>query len=238
MSLCGGRRKMFSRWGASIPTLVELTSELQYITHCPIVLHYFARSSFFDATSNNAVLTTQATHNAGMAHVIGTREAFEGALRTMQGLEFVVSHDPSENGHKIENSGVWVIRKQTRRKRQGADDELLPISSYFVVGENIYMAPSVLSIISNRMVRTVLNHLGREKFNPRVALGRHISEPNALDCIYVTNFHTLSGPYIPTTRAEERRFCVQYTGEPIKRWKHADPKHTRDQWEQQNSAYY
>ena len=76
----------------------------------------------------------------------------------MQGLEFMVSHDPSENGHKIENSGVWVIRKQTRKKRQGAEDEISCISSYFVVGENIYMAPSVMSIISNRMVCALVSH--------------------------------------------------------------------------------
>jgi mediator of RNA polymerase II transcription subunit 6 len=87
-----------------------------------------------------------------MTHVIETREAFEGTLRTMQGLEFMISQDPSDNGHRIENSGVWVIRKQIRRKRQGAEDEILPIRSYFVVGENIYMAPFLGSIINNRMV--------------------------------------------------------------------------------------
>lgn len=71
----------------------------------------------------------------------------------MQGLEFMVTHDPSENGTKVENSGVWVIRKQNRRKRQGMQDEVTPISSYYVVNENVYMAPSVGSIIGSRMVR-------------------------------------------------------------------------------------
>ena len=76
----------------------------------------------------------------------------------MQGLEFIVSADPSDNGRKIENSGVWVIRKQIRRKRPGVEDEILPINSYFVVGENVYMAPSVGSILNNRMVRCVTNN--------------------------------------------------------------------------------
>ena len=70
----------------------------------------------------------------------------------MQGLEFMVTHDPSEHGTKVENSGVWVIRKQNRRKRQGMQDEITPISCYYVVNENIYMAPSVGSVVGGRMV--------------------------------------------------------------------------------------
>ena len=65
----------------------------------------------------------------------------------------MVTHDPSENGTKVENSGVWVIRKQNRRKRQGMQDEVMPISSYYIVGENVYMAPSVENVIGSRIVR-------------------------------------------------------------------------------------
>ena len=64
----------------------------------------------------------------------------------------MVTQDPSENGTKVDNSGVWVIRKQNRRKRAGSEDEITPISSYFVVGENVYMAPTVGSILSSRLV--------------------------------------------------------------------------------------
>ena len=70
----------------------------------------------------------------------------------MAGLEFMVSQDPSNKGQQVENSGVWVIRKQNRRKRAGMEDEITPIASYFVVGENIYMAPTLLNILSSRMV--------------------------------------------------------------------------------------
>lgn len=70
----------------------------------------------------------------------------------MQGLEYMVSQDPSDNGKNLEHSGVWVIRKQNRRKRQGMDDEITPLNSYFVVGENIYMAPSVGNILKSRLV--------------------------------------------------------------------------------------
>lgn len=79
-------------------------------------------------------------------------------MKTMQGLEFMVAHDPSENGTKIENSGIWVIRKQNRRKRPGAEDEITPISSYYVVGENIYMASSMGSILGARLVRVHADH--------------------------------------------------------------------------------
>lgn len=71
----------------------------------------------------------------------------------MQGLEFMVAHDPSDNGTKPDNSGVWVIRKQNRRKRPGGEDEITPISSYYVVGENIYTAASLGNILGARLVR-------------------------------------------------------------------------------------
>jgi len=119
------------------------------------VLPYFSRSPFFDETSNNAALSTQALYNASMFHIIQTREAFENRLRSMAGLEFMVIHDPSDNGRQPMNTGVWVIRKQTRRKRNGMEDEIIPITSYFVIGENIYMAPSVGHVLGSRMLSTV-----------------------------------------------------------------------------------
>lgn len=72
----------------------------------------------------------------------------------MQGLEFMVVHDPSENGTKVDNSGVWVIRKQNRRKTHGMDDQVIPISSYYVVGENIYMAPLLSNVLGARLLST------------------------------------------------------------------------------------
>lgn len=76
----------------------------------------------------------------------------------MQGLEFIVSYDPLQataqtNGQFTqEPSNVWVIRKQNRRKRSGLDDEVVVVSTYFIVGDCIYMAPSVASVVGNRIV--------------------------------------------------------------------------------------
>lgn len=122
------------------------------------VLFYFAESPFFDPTSNNASLAIQANYNEAFRHFVETREAFEARLKTMQGLEFIVAYDPlqaaaqSDTRFAHEPSNVWVIRKQNRRKRNGMDDEVSVISTYFIVGDCIYMAPSVASVVGNRIV--------------------------------------------------------------------------------------
>lgn len=119
--------------------------------HTNTILFYFAESPFFERTSNNAVILSQAMNNMSMYHHIQTREAFEARLRTMAGLEFMVGEEPAETGPGA-GTGVWVIRKQTRRKVYDEEDELTVHASYFVVGENIYMAPTLSDILSSRIV--------------------------------------------------------------------------------------
>jgi len=119
--------------------------------HSNSVLPYFAKSPFFDPTSNNAVIESQAMYNQQMAHIVGTREAFEGHLKTMAGLQYVVAQEPAETAPGT-GTGVWVIRKQTRRKNPGGEDEIIVHGTYFVMGENIYMAPSLFDILGSRLV--------------------------------------------------------------------------------------
>lgn len=77
----------------------------------------------------------------------------------MQGLEFMVGYDPLQaatgaNAQFMhEPSNIWVIRKQTRRKRSGYEDEVVVLATFFVVNDCIYMAPSAASVIGNRIVR-------------------------------------------------------------------------------------
>ncbi|KAJ6024554.1 hypothetical protein N7540_005351 [Penicillium herquei] len=129
--------------------------------HSNNILFYFAESPFFDPTSNNASLAIQANYNEAFRHFVETREAFEARLKTMSGLEFIVSYDPlqaaaqSDTRFAHEPSNIWVIRKQNRRKRSGMDDEVSVISAYFIVGDCIYMAPSVASVIGNRILSAV-----------------------------------------------------------------------------------
>jgi mediator of RNA polymerase II transcription subunit 6 len=119
--------------------------------HDNTILHYFAASPFFDETSNNAVVTTQAMNNYNMLPIIQTRAAFEGRLQTMSGLEFIVAQAPSETGPGM-GTGVWVIRKQTRRKQQGNEDLITIHATYFVVGEHIYQAPTLGDVLTSRLV--------------------------------------------------------------------------------------
>ncbi|KAL2785681.1 mediator of RNA polymerase II transcription subunit 6 [Aspergillus keveii] len=129
--------------------------------HSNNILFYFAESPFFDATSNNASLAIQANYNEAFRHFVETREAFENRLRSMQGLEFVVAYDPLQAAAGAnaqfahEPSNVWVIRKQTRRKRTGFEDEVVVLATFFVVGDCIYMAPSVASVVGNRILSAV-----------------------------------------------------------------------------------
>ncbi|PWY83024.1 putative MED6 mediator sub complex component [Aspergillus heteromorphus CBS 117.55] len=129
--------------------------------HSNNILFYFAESPFFDPTSNNASLAIQANYNEAFRHFVETREAFEGRLKTMQGLEFVVSYDPiqaaalPDGRFAFEPSNVWVIRKQSRRKRTGHEDEVEVLSTFFIVGDCIYMAPSVASVVGNRILSAV-----------------------------------------------------------------------------------
>jgi len=118
--------------------------------HSNSVLFYFALSPFFDQTSNNAVLANQAMFNPAMFHLVQTREAFEGRLREMAGLEFIVAQEPAETAPGT-GTGVWVIRKQTRRKREPEDD-ITVHTTYYIVGENIYMAPTLAQVMSFRTV--------------------------------------------------------------------------------------
>lgn len=94
----------------------------------------------------------QALYNPNLAAVVGTREAFEAHLQSMSGLEYVVAEAPAETGPGM-GTGVWVIRKQTRKKRGGnLEDEVTVHADYFVIGENIYAAPSFADIMGSRLV--------------------------------------------------------------------------------------
>ncbi|KAH8600960.1 mediator of RNA polymerase-like protein II transcription subunit 6 [Bisporella sp. PMI_857] len=119
--------------------------------HANTILFYFSYSPFFDQTSNNHIVFVQNWQNPA---VVGTRKLFESRLMKMSGLEFMVVQEPAETGIGA-GTGVWVIRKQTRRKVPGKEDEITPHALYYVVGENIYMAPTVASILKNRMTSII-----------------------------------------------------------------------------------
>ncbi|KAK2048890.1 MED6 mediator sub complex component [Colletotrichum somersetense] len=126
----------------------EIAASMQGI-HSNSVLFYFAESPFFDRQSNNAVITNQAMFNPALLKNLATREAFEGELDKMSGLEFRVLHAPAD---MVTGTGVWTIVKQTRQKNLDRNRmETRPLAYYFVVGENIYQAPTLGDILSSRI---------------------------------------------------------------------------------------
>lgn len=91
-----------------------------------------------------------------MAYILETRQAFEDGLRKLQGLEFMVTSSARDFGRDpVIGEGQWVIRKQHRRKQPDGDDEITVHGTYFVIGENIYMAPSVYNVIGSKLVSPI-----------------------------------------------------------------------------------
>ncbi|KAI0007384.1 MED6-domain-containing protein [Xylariaceae sp. FL0662B] len=120
--------------------------------HSNSVLFYFAGSPFFDIQSNNAFIANQAMYNANMYHIIQTRERFESELSARTGLEFIVAQEPAEMAPGT-GTGVWVIQKRHRQKVEGQkDDKITVLATYYVNGENVYMAPTFADILSFRLV--------------------------------------------------------------------------------------
>lgn len=114
--------------------------------HSNSVLFYFAESPFFDRQSNNGIYAHQAQFNPQMAEKMLTREQFEGVLSQIpNGVEFRVAHAPAD---MVTGTGVWVIVKQEKERGVG----ITPLAHYFVVGENVYQAPTLADIMSSRVV--------------------------------------------------------------------------------------
>ena len=111
----------------------------------------------------------------------------------------MVTHDPSENGTKVENSGVWVINKQTRRKRPGMQDEITPITTYYICGINVFMAPSIASIIggrtvSNRGTRFVQPYVDMSQLSAVASLTKFLSTASSLPMFTPATGHTYLPP--------------------------------------------
>ena len=163
-------------------------------TDALLVLFYFAQSPFFDQTSNNAVLWNQAQFNQNMLPILATREVFEGRLKSMSGLEYIVAQEPAEMAPGT-GTGVWVIRKQMRRKRAGQEDEVIVLSTYFVMGENIYMAPAVGDVIGSRLVGLFGPHHFTTLTLP--ALNIHLPQQMHLHRLLPPKLHPRPRPHLP-----------------------------------------
>lgn len=116
------------------------------------VLEYFGQSPFFDRTSNNQVLRMQNQFQ------VNNNLDLTKQLTKMKGVEFVI--------HDVREPDFWVIRKQHRYSAI----EVRPISDYYIIGANIYMSPTINSIIESRLLSTT--YLLKQSSNRLSALAR------------------------------------------------------------------
>ena len=105
----------------------------------------------------------QAQVNPSLNYLFFNRAAFEARLRSMVGIEFVVREEDAANG-------FWVIQKQQRKSPTVTE----VLGAYFVIGENVYMAPTVHSVVESRVVSSAhpfhLQHFTWSTSNPELLM--------------------------------------------------------------------
>ncbi|KAF3771000.1 MED6-domain-containing protein [Cryphonectria parasitica EP155] len=159
--------------------------------HNDTILIYFADSPWCERTSNNKTIMNQALYNPAMAAVVTSRAQFEARLRSMSGLEYMVSEAPAETLPDT-GTGVWVIRKQTRKKRgANLEDEVTVHASYYVVGANIYPAPSLMDIMSSKLA--TISH----------AIGNVFEAANRIQTWTPAQGHSFANPALPRAGTAE-----------------------------------
>ncbi|GAM83726.1 hypothetical protein ANO11243_017150 [Dothideomycetidae sp. 11243] len=116
---------------------------------------YMSESPFFDHTSKNGVLWGQALNDPNTLALYSDRQRLEQTLRQRPGVEYMIVGEPQpvEDQTAGPDTGVWVIRKQERTKRPPPkDDELLPLGTYYITGNNMYQAPSIYDVVGNHLL--------------------------------------------------------------------------------------
>ncbi|KAL9073174.1 MAG: hypothetical protein Q9157_004843, partial [Trypethelium eluteriae] len=113
---------------------------------------YFSQSPFFDRSSKNGILITQAQFNPSMAYIMFNRDAFERRLQEMSGVEYLIASDTPELRAFPSNdsNGIWILRKQDR-KSASLNAEVEVLGTYFIVNTNVFMASSLGDIMNNRL---------------------------------------------------------------------------------------
>ena len=122
------------------------------------MLFYFGTSPFCDPTSKNVSLFVQSFNIPElMNRNLRNKQTFERRLQERPGIEYVVAHDPLESKvlvqgqTELEQSRIWVIRKQNREKVSG-EDIVTELAYYYILTDTIFQAPSAGDILTNRLV--------------------------------------------------------------------------------------
>jgi mediator of RNA polymerase II transcription subunit 6 len=134
-----------------------------------MIHRYFCESPFFDWSTKNGLFMQQAAVNFDMHTLSRNRKAFEDALRNARGVEYMIVGEPQLVADKTQaaqgaKTGIWTIRKQDRQTASAdrylrppgvildGEWELTTLGTYFIVGENVFQAPSVADVVSNRLL--------------------------------------------------------------------------------------
>ena len=118
------------------------------------ILWYFMNSPFYDPTSNNEALFKQlAAAGPEGQPILNNRKLFEENLKTRfpLGVQFLVVAEPQGPGQP------WVIQRQYKHRpiengRVLDKTEIEVQGTWYAVGTEIRMAPSLLDIIQQRLV--------------------------------------------------------------------------------------
>ncbi|KAF2478838.1 MED6 mediator sub complex component-domain-containing protein [Neohortaea acidophila] len=129
-----------------------------------MIHRYLSVSPFFDDTSKNGLHFLQAEKNMAEFDLVKDRRRFEEDLARHVGSEYMIVGEPADvvtgppgPQQQRSKSGVWNLRKQYRDRRRDVDtgrmtEELTTLGSYYIVGENMYQAPSVGDVVGNRLL--------------------------------------------------------------------------------------
>jgi len=67
---------------------------------------------------------------------------------------------PTTDSSEGPDTGIWVIRKQDRKRTQPRGDELTTVGTHFIVNDNIYQAPAVYDVVGNHLL-SAMNSLNK-----------------------------------------------------------------------------
>lgn len=128
-----------------------------------IIHRYFSESPFFNWTSKNGITIKHGEKDFQIFNRVGSRKDFEEQLKRQKGEEYLIVGDPQPlpGGPRVVagvgGNGMWVIRRQDRERVQTSDgsgrwqERVTILGTYFIVGENVYQAPSVGDVVGNRL---------------------------------------------------------------------------------------
>ena len=124
-----------------------------------MIHRYISESPFFDYSTKNGLYIDQSKSNWQAYNIVGNRKLFEDEMRSRKGDEYMIVGEPQviQSGEGAgQKNGMWVVRKQNRDRTRTVDgrmeEVLTTLGTYYLVGENMYQAPSVGDVVGNRLV--------------------------------------------------------------------------------------